>query len=112
MSSLYNVLYSAATGDVSPDQVNQLTQDETSNLIQAGADPSTASSDAANDVNTTLATYSGTGGLGLTWTGAAPGQSFTSAATSWLKANWIWIALAVVLLLGFLAFAYGGFGLR
>ena len=118
--SLSDLLYNAWTGNVSPGQVQSLQQSETSSLIQAGADPNTAAAQAATDVNTTLATFTGSGGLGLSWTGALPGgPSFGSAlaakvkaATDFLSSHWILIIGALVALGALYAWAYGGFGSR
>jgi hypothetical protein len=114
--SLYDTLYNAFTGDVSPGQVASLTQQEQASLVQAGADPATASSLASADVTSALSTFSGAGGLGLSWTGALPGQSFGTAleskfasAIQSIEANWYWYLGGIIALGALYVWVYGGF---
>ena len=103
-TSISSLLYNAATGNLSADQVDALQQQETARLVQAGMDPQSASAQAQQDVNNALATFNGSGAFGQTWTGALPGgPNWTTAAAgstvSWLASNWIWLALGGVGLL-------------
>lgn len=100
-SSWADLLYNAETGNVSPDQKNQLQQQEQQGLVTAGMTPTSAADQAASDVNTALDTYSGPGAFGVTWTGAQPGgpnwvTELASSAANALGASsgtWIWWAL-------------------
>lgn len=115
--SLSDLLYNAVTGNLSSSQVTALQQQETASLVAAGADPTTASAQATTDVNTTLATFTGTGGLGLSWTGALPGgASFGTALsakvksiTDFISSNWLLIIGGVLALGALYVWAYGGF---
>jgi hypothetical protein len=84
-SSISSFFQNAVTGNLSDSQVQSLTDQETQSLIQAGMDPASAAAQAAADQNAALSTFTGTGGLNLSWTGALPSQpGFGSAAGSWL----------------------------
>jgi hypothetical protein len=97
-SSFGDVIYNAATGNVSPSQVAQIKQQQTSSLIQAGMDPSSAQAQAESDVNTALQSFSAPGAFEINWMGGQPGGAnwLTTAAQSvdpvfgipW----WVWLA--------------------
>lgn len=106
--SIRNAVLNAITGNVSSQQQSQLVQQEQSGLIQAGMDPSDAATTAAQDVNTALSTFRGSGAFGITWTGAsASSPSWLSALVTgagnsnsvfpswltWIKTYWPWFAL-------------------
>ena len=94
------VLFNAATGNISPAQKQALIQQQTQNMIAAGADPATAAAQAQQDVTTVLTTYSGPGAFGVPWTGADPSQAWTTQAANWLQTAdpsfglpmWLWLA--------------------
>ena len=82
-SSFSDILFNMRTGNVSQAQDNALVNQETASLVQAGMDPATAASTADSDVQTTLNTFTGEGGLGISWTGAGPNSpTFADAAVS------------------------------
>ena len=94
------LLFSAATGNVSPQQKANLVAQQTAAMIKAGADPATAAAQASSDVTTTLMTASGPGAFGIPWTGADPSQAWTTQLTNWLQTSdatfnvpmWVWLA--------------------
>jgi hypothetical protein len=107
--ALNNLAQNAATGNLTQDQVQQAVAAETASNIAAGASPADAASQAATDVNTTLATFNAPGGAGIDWTGALPSQpGFATAAltaasgaaagtlSDWFAANWPWLAIGGV----------------
>jgi len=107
-SSLGSYLYNAATGNLSQAQVQSLTQQETNSLVQAGVPLPQAQEQAASDVHDTLSSFVGSGGLGITWTGALPtqggfGTATTNAVSNWFAQNWIWFLLAGLAVLLFLS---------
>jgi hypothetical protein len=107
-SSLSDIIFNMRTGNVSQAQDNALVNQETASLVQAGMDPQTAASTADSDVTTTLDTFTGPGGLGISWTGAGPNSpTFTDAAISSLFPNgllppgfsiptWVWVVGGVL----------------
>ena len=99
-SSMSDVLYNAATGNLSQSQVTQIKQQQTSSLIQAGMDPSQAAAQAESDVTTALQTFQAPGAFGINWTGAAPGgPNWTSAVDPIFGIPlWVWLAGGGVLL--------------
>jgi hypothetical protein len=94
------LLFSAATGNVSPAQKQNLIAQQTAAMIKAGADPATAAAQASSDVTTTLMTASGPGAFGVPWTGADPSQAWTTQLSNWLQTPdaslgvpmWMWLA--------------------
>lgn len=76
-SSFSDVVYNAATGSISPAQSAAIQEQETQQLIQAGASPQTAAQQSASDVNATLKLNN-----------AAPSQSWLA----WLQKNWWMVA--------------------
>jgi hypothetical protein len=99
-SSLSDLLYNAATGDVSNEQEQNLISQESAALQQAGMNPTDAAAQAASDVNTTLTTYTGPGAFGIVTTGAAPGQGWVASLGSALGGidlsnipGWAWLAI-------------------
>lgn len=107
-ASLEDLLANALTGNLTADQQAALTQGETQNLVQAGMTPAAAQAQANADVNAALTTFTGPGGFGITWTGAAPNQPGFGAALvntaagaiapvsntlGWLAQYWPWLAL-------------------
>lgn len=74
LTSFSNLWTNIWTGNVSADQVSTLQQQETAALVQAGMPQEQAAAQAAQDANTSLATFQGKGGLGINWTGALPSQ--------------------------------------
>lgn len=102
-SSWADLLYNAATGNVSPDQAKQLAQQADQENVQAGGTPDIAASQAL--INTALENSGPLpGAFGITWTGAAPGGTnwVTQAAANAANAlgassgAWVWWALGGV----------------
>lgn len=106
--SLADLLANAFTGNLAPDQQAALTQQEQQELVQAGATPASAQAQANADVNAALTTFTGPGGFGISWTGAAPNQpGFGTALVNtagnaiapvtntlgWIAQYWPWLAL-------------------
>ena len=104
--ALNNLLANASTGNLTQDQVQQAQAAQAAAYQQAGMSASQASSQAAQDVNTTLSTFNAPGAAGIDWTGALPSQpGFATAAltaasgaaagtlSDWLAANWPWLAI-------------------
>lgn len=82
-SSAGDVLYNATYGNLSPNQQANLVTQEQAQLVTAGLAPDVAAAQSSTDVSSVLDTFTGSGGLDVTWTGAAPDQSgFPSAAAS------------------------------
>ena len=76
-----DILYNAVYGNLSPNQQANLVSQEQAQLVTAGATPSDATTTANTDVSETLDSFTGPGGFGVTWTGAAPDQpGFPTAA--------------------------------
>jgi hypothetical protein len=93
-SNAGDVLYNAAYGNLSPNQVAQQTAQEQAQLVQAGMAPAAASTQATSDVDDALSTYSGPGGAGVTWTGALPSQPGFPTAAANAAGNAIFNAVA------------------
>jgi len=100
--SVQGFLYSAATGNVSPDQQTALIQQATQDLVRTGVAPQAAQAQATQDANAVLSTFTGAGGLNITWTGAQPSQpgfataaaqAAATSATDWLASYWPWLAV-------------------
>lgn len=102
-----DILYNAVYGNISPNQQANLVNQEQAELVAGGLDPTTAATTASSDVTETLDTYTGPGGFGVTWTGAAPDQpGFPTAAANAVAAaagnallptlsavpSWVWWA--------------------
>jgi hypothetical protein len=73
-SSFTDILSNALTGTLTQGQADALQQNETSQLIQAGANPSAAATQSQSDVNTVL-----------TMNNAAPSQAWSWASLSTLE---------------------------
>lgn len=95
-SSLWNTIkdtiYNSATGDLTQDQVNQLVQQESSELQQAGMSASDAQQQAQSDVNETIQSFCGSGALGVSWCGAGPGD--TGFPSAWCQADSLGLGLS------------------
>lgn len=97
-SSVSDVLYNMATGDVSPSQQQALVAQTTAEYQQAGLSPSDSATQAYNDVSAALSTVQAPGAFNVTWTGAQPGQTLPAAAVSSLTGglssipSWAWLA--------------------
>jgi hypothetical protein len=77
-SSLYDLLYNAATGNVSQDQADAIAAQNAAAIVQASGgtiSPAQATAQATSDVADTLDTFNGPGAFGIDWTGAAPDSS-------------------------------------
>lgn len=80
-SSPLSVVWNAATGTLSPAQVNNLKVQESAQLVQAGMAPAQAAATAQQDVDDSLSTFVGEGAFG-TYTGALPSQASTGLLNS------------------------------
>jgi hypothetical protein len=85
-SSAGSILWNAATGDLSNQQVVNLQNQESAELVQAGMDPADAAATASGDVNSTLSTFVGTDGS----VGALPSQSGLLPTLALGIPSWAW----------------------
>lgn len=97
-SSLSDLLYNAATGNVSQNQKNAQIAQTTQDLIATGMDPNTAAQQANIVVTQALASAVLPGAFGITWKGANPGgpnwaTAAAGDAANWLSNYWPWLVL-------------------